>query len=81
MNKNVQIDLPSPQVRPFSPIIIVLPNNENLENSEQQSVENGQNDLNSRNASEFCKESLVSNKTPTNIENQTSVAKTFFVQK
>ena len=40
-----------------------------MENSEQQSVENGQKDLNSRNAPEFCKESLDSNKTPTIVEN------------
>ena len=38
-----------------------------MENSEQQSVENGQKDLNL--ASEFCKESLDSNKRPTIVEN------------
>ena len=38
-----------------------------MENSEHQSVENGQKHLNS--ASEFCKESLDSNKTPTIVEN------------
>ena len=40
-----------------------------MENPEQQSVENGQNDLNSKNASEFCKEGLDSNKTQTIVEN------------
>ena len=39
-----------------------------MENPEQQSVENVQNDLNSKNASEFCKEGLDSNKTQTIVE-------------